>query len=276
MRPVGLHTSIAGGLHLALERGHALGCTTVQIFSHNPRGWAVSALSGEEVEAFRSARMRTGINPVYIHCSYLLNIASPKEDLRVKSAHALRAEMERADLIGADYVVLHSGTAHDGLGLKRAQQSIREAIAGSDEFRAGLLIENTSGKRGDITSRVADMAALLDGTGGRAAGVCIDSCHAFAAGYDLTTAEGLHALASEVERLLGGGAVRLIHLNDSKGDHATGTDRHEHIGQGRIGMHGLGALLAHPVFASVPVVLETPRETDADDLGNLARARSLM
>jgi deoxyribonuclease-4 len=274
-RPIGLHTSIAGGLHKALERAGALGCNTMQIFSHNPRGWKVNEVSDEEVKLFRSLKTELDITPVYIHTSYLLNIASPKDDLRAKSIAMLRFEMQRADIIGAQYVVMHTGTAHDEDGFKRAAASIKEAFR-EGSFSSGLLLENTSGKRGDIASSVADLEVLLDAAGGLPAGVCIDTCHAYAAGYDLSQTAGVERLASEVQSKLGSDAVKLIHLNDSKGLMDSGTDRHEHIGQGLIGADGLGMFLNHDVFREIPIVLETPRTTDQDDLDNLSRARALL
>jgi deoxyribonuclease-4 len=274
MRRFGLHTSISGGLHFALERGSALGCDTVQIFSHNPRGWHTKPISDEEAKHFREARKRLGIDPVFVHTSYLLNVASPDPSLRKRSLDMLSEEMRRADTIGADYVVLHTGTAHDGMGMERAAKSIIEALEAAGAA-AGLLLENTSGKRGDISSKVEDLARLLELTRGLAAGVCIDSCHAFAAGYDLSADEGIGLLGEEVERLIGAEGVRLLHLNDSKSECGSGTDRHEHIGEGRIGSNGLKAFLSINAFAETPAILETPREDDSDDIENLSRARSL-
>lgn len=276
VRRTGLHVSIAGGLHLSLQRASALGCTTMQIFSHNPRGWKAAEISGEEAREFRLLRTQLDISPVIIHTSYLLNVASPKEELREKSLAMLRHEMQRADLLGADYIVLHTGTAHDDEGLQRAASAIRKAIASADEFSAGLLLENTSGKRGDTTSAIGDLARLLQMCEGSAAGVCIDSCHAYAAGYDLATVEGLRLLTSEVRTLLPAGAVRLLHLNDSKGAMGSGTDRHEHIGQGNIGAEGLRGFVRAAEFSNAAIILETPRESDEDDLRNLAEARKFF
>jgi deoxyribonuclease-4 len=272
---LGVHTSIAGGLPLALERAHVLGCTTMQIFSHNPRGWGLKPISEEEAALFRQRAVELDIAPVYVHVSYLLNIASSDALLRKRSVEMLIQEMLRADAIGAGYVVLHTGTAHDPDGRKRAAESLNEVFA-HDTYHAGLLLENTSGKRGDIATHIEDLAVLCRDAGGRPAGVCIDTCHAFAAGYDFTIPEEIGRIARECTELLDPGAVRLIHLNDSKAAAGSGTDRHEHLGQGLIGEEALRSFLRHPVFAGVPAVLETPKRADDDDPMNLRTARRLL
>ena len=260
--------SIAGGLHMALSRAAELGANAMQIFSHNPRGWAFAPISVEDAELFRRKRDELDIRPVFIHTSYLINIASPKEDLRVKSLNMLREELLRADVIGAEYVVMHTGVAHDEAGQDRTIKSIREAL-GDMETEAGLLIENTSGKKGDMASTVGDLARIMQGAGGAVKGVCIDTCHAYAAGYDLAVDEGLHRLAKEVKRYLGDDIVKLIHMNDSKGEHDSGTDRHEHLGKGNIGHEGLQNFVKHPVFKNVPVIIETPQKAPGEDKENL-------
>lgn len=274
MRRYGLHTSIAGGLHLALERAAALGCDAIQIFTHNPRGWKLTPITKDNAALFRKTRDQLCINPVAAHASYLLNIASPDETLRRRSADMLRQEMLRAAAIGADFVVLHTGTAHDGEGLERAAQSIKEGMKGL-KSATELLLENTSGKRGDTTSDITNLAQLISMTKGFSSGVCIDSCHAFAAGYDLASEEGVHELARETIELIGAEMVKLLHLNDSKGELGSGTDRHEHIGKGKIGPKGLARFLMATPFAGKPAILETPRTCDDDDIENLANARTL-
>ncbi|MCK4910153.1 MAG: deoxyribonuclease IV [Thermodesulfovibrionales bacterium] len=275
MRRFGLHTSISGGLHRALLRGEELGCDAIQFFSHNPRGWRTTPISEEDAKLFKETRKRTGITPVAAHASYLLNIASPDDALRARSVDMLRQEMLRADVLGADFVILHTGTAHDGQGLKRAALSIKDALAEIDTD-AGLLLENTSGKRGDTTYMVTALAELFSLTSGLCSGVCIDSCHAFAAGYDLTSDEGAQRLSDEVMGHIGADLVKLLHLNDSKGEMASGTDRHEHIGKGNIGAKGLARFLCADPFVGKPAILETPRTCDEDDISNLAEARALQ
>ena len=275
MKRFGVHSSIAGGLHLALVRGHELGCEAIQMFSHNPRGWRITPITSEEAGLFIKTRKELGIDPVAVHTSYLLNLASPDAALRQRSIEALTEEMRRAQMIGADFVVLHTGTAHDGKGMERAARSIRQALKGY-KGKTRLLLENTSGKRGDITSRMDELGRLLKLTKGAASGVCIDSCHAFAAGYDLSRPKGMKELETEVLELLGPDAVRLLHLNDSKGEMGSGTDRHDHIGKGLIGNAGLRRFLKSKAFRKAHVILETPQKTQKDDKMNLARARALL
>jgi deoxyribonuclease-4 len=208
---------------------------------------------------------------VYVHASYLINISSASGAVREKSVSLLREEMERADAIGADFVVLHPGSSGDGSGLKRAVEGIREALGGG-KHSAGLLIENTSGKKGDIASRAEELKGIMDSARGLVSGICIDTCHAFAAGYDLLTGEGREALAEQ----LGGYPVRLIHLNDAKGALASGLDRHEHLGRGRIGKEALRQFVAHGRFRDVPVILETPKKAETDDVENLDVLREML
>jgi deoxyribonuclease-4 len=274
-RCVGVHVSIVGGLHLSIVRAHRLRCTTAQIFSHNPRGWKTTAINPDEASLLQSLRNTFGVNPLFIHASYLINIASLSDDLAGKSKALLNEEMERADAVGAEYVVLHPGSAHDGGGRRRAGRVIREVLKGKS-FRAGLLIENTSGKRGDIAPGMADMAEIMEAAEGLVRGICIDTCHAFAAGYDLRKRKGLKVLSDELETYIGRDCVRLIHLNDSKKPMGSGVDRHEHIGEGHIGTRALGAFLRHPTFRNAPVILETPKHHADDDRKNLRKTRSLL
>jgi deoxyribonuclease-4 len=274
-RRLGVHTSIAGGLHLSIVRAHGLGCTVAQIFSHNPRSWKTAAISRDEIFLLRSLRNELDVSPLFIHASYLINIASASRELAAKSMSLLKEEMERADIMGAEYVVLHPGSAHDGGGRRRAGKIIKRVLQ-AGTYRAGLLIENTSGKRGDIAPRVTDMAEIMEAAGGLTRGVCIDTCHAFAAGYDLRKRKGLEGLSDELKKHIGREGVLLIHLNDSKKAMGSGADRHEHIGEGEIGARALGALLRHPTFGNVPVILETPKHRSDDDRRNLRKVRALL
>jgi deoxyribonuclease IV len=282
MRRLGVHTSIAGGLPLSLERVHALGCTTLQIFSHNPRGWAVKAIPEEDVFRFKTLRAEFDLSPVVIHTSYLINLASRDVVLLKKSLDLLVTEMDRADTIGADYVILHTGSASGDDERMARQRAIAalNSIADKKQWNAGLLIENTAGERGDISSAMPDLSEILSGVRGRLiAGVCIDTCHAFAAGYALNSGRGIQRMADEVdemERSVGAGTVKLIHLNDSKGDSGSHIDRHEHIGFGRIGAKALQRFINCGPFRHAPLILETPKKKESDDPANLAKVRRMM
>jgi len=278
MRRLGVHTSIAGGLHYSLERANALGCNTVQIFSHNPRGWAVKKISAEEASQFKSLRQRLNISPVYIHTSYLINMASRDKILRKRSIDLLITEMDRADVIGADYVILHTGSASgddEGVSRTRAIGTLNE-VAKMGFWKANLLIENTAGERGDISSTIEDLSEIIIGVkGSLISGVCFDTCHAFAAGYNIHEDRGIQKVANEIQKYIGLDKVKLIHLNDSKGDMGSGIDRHEHIGLGKIGMKGLSQFINHRPFKDIPLILETPKKTTYDDPTNLKKVRTM-
>ncbi len=279
MRRLGVHTSIAGGLHLSLERAKTLGCNTVQIFSHNPRGWAVKTISEEDVSMFKLLRQRFNISPLYIHTSYLINMASGDNILRKKSIALFVTEMDRADAIDADYVILHAGSAsgdEEHIARKRAISALNE-VALIGRWKAGLLIENTAGERGDISSTVKNLSEILAGVRRKLiSGVCIDTCHAFAAGYDLRDDIGIQKISNEIKKYIGLDKVKLVHLNDSKRDVGTGIDRHEHIGLGKIGPTGLRQFINFPSFKDIPLILETPKKKESDDVMNLKKVRDMI
>lgn len=279
MRRLGVHTSIAGGLHLSLERAHALGCTTVQIFSHNPRRWEVKQFLEEDVKRFHLLRNKYNISPVYIHASYLINMASWDRHLRKKSIDLLAIEMDRADILGADFVILHTGSASGRdsvLSRKKAIEALRE-VSQKGRWKARLLIENTAGERGDITSDMVSLSEILnDSVDMFVSSVCIDTCHAFAAGYHIGEQKGIQRFSRDIKKYIGLGNVKLIHLNDSKGDVGSGIDRHEHIGLGKIGEKGLKTFIQCPSLKDIPLVLETPKKKESDDVKNLKIVRKML
>lgn len=271
-RRIGVHVSIAGGLDRGLERARDLGCTTVQMFSHNPRGWALGKRRLEEVQQFRALRRSFDIYPVFIHTSYLINLASSRPELSERSAAMVAEELSIADQLSAEYVVLHTGSASGedpAIARKRAVMALNR-IAEQGAWKAGLLLENTAGERGDITSRVHELSEIMDQVAqGLISGICIDTCHAFAAGYDISTEEGIGGLASEIQRYCGRDMLKLVHLNDAKKPAGSGVDRHEHIGKGTIGGKSFRRFVNYPFFAGIPMVLETPKTSDDDDRRNL-------
>lgn len=279
MRRLGVHTSIAGGVHLSIERAKELGCNTVQIFSHNPRQWLVREIPTDSILQFKELQKSYDINPVFIHTSYLINLAASDNGILEKSIELLIQEMDIADLLEADYVILHTGSASqdsEEVGRKRAIEALKR-VARKKEWKSKLLLENTAGERGDISSDIKDIAEIIDGVGAPLlGGVCIDTCHAFAAGYDLTNEQGLSELVKEIETYIGLDNVKLIHLNDSKKGHSSHVDRHEHIGHGGIGKEGLRRFINHPAFKNIPLILETPKKSEADDPRNLKIVRGLL
>jgi deoxyribonuclease-4 len=278
-RRLGVHTSIAGGVSRSVGRAEGLGCSTMQIFSHNPRQWSVRDISEGEVSAFKELRKLYDIAPAFVHASYLINLCAPDRDIFEKSLRLLVLEMDLADLLGAEYVILHTGSASHETERNARKKAIRglKRATGQGRWVSRLLLENTAGERGDISSRVSDLSEIIAGTASPViGGICLDTCHAFASGYDLSTERGLSEFIMEIERCVGSDAVKLIHLNDSRRGCGSKVDRHEHIGKGLIGQEGLRRLVNHPAFGSVPLVLETPKKNEMDDPSNLKIVRSFI
>ena len=279
MRRLGVHTSIAGGLHFSLERARQLGCTTLQIFSHNPRSWLIHRIPMEAIEKFRDLKKSYDIKPVFIHTSYLINLASANLDVRGKSIQLLIKEMDIADSLDADYVVLHTGSASredEAVGRQRAVEALM-VVSRVRSWPAKLLLENTAGEKGDISSRMRNLAEIAHGADNRLiGGICLDTCHAFQAGYEISREEGVSGIAAEIETFLGLDGVKLIHLNDSKRGFNARVDRHEHIGAGGIGAEGLKRFINHPDFRDIPLILETPKKSDDDDPLNLKVVRGFL
>ena len=251
----------------------------MQIFSHNPRQWLVRKIPEDSIAKFRQLRNAYEINPVFIHSSYLINLAALDKSISEKSIDLLAREMDLADSLGADYVVLHTGSAsqdREDNARRRAIEAL-ELVSKIKKWSAKLLLENTAGEKGDISSRIRDLADIMHGIKrDLIGGLCIDTCHAFASGYNLSDEEGLSEFVQEVETHTGIGTVKLIHLNDSKKGYNSHVDRHEHIGEGRIGKEGLKRFLNHPALKSIPLILETPKKSDQDDARNLRAVRDLF
>jgi len=278
--------SILGGLHLALERGHSIGCETIQLFTRNSARWKAKARTPEELELYRETLARTGIVPVFAHAIYLINLASPDKQVRVQSNEALREELARCHEAGIPYLVLHPGS-HKGTGLEkgitRIAQSIRDAYAEHSEYTVATLLENTAGQ-GDTIGRtfeeLAQIEALCRKSSGEACtqiGYCFDTAHALASGYEIRTPEGYAETMTRFDQVLGLDRLRCFHLNDSKADLCSHLDRHEQIGQGYVGLETFRMLLNDVRFADRPMLLETPKDDDLhQDVENLALLRSLL
>jgi deoxyribonuclease-4 len=277
---IGAHMSIAGGVHLAFERGLRAGCLTLQLFLKNSTQWKGKALAEPERLLFKEAESRSGIRPVLAHSSYLINLASPDPVLRRKSLDAFQDEMERARLLGVPFVVLHPGS-HMGAGV---EQGIVRIADGLDQVldRVGppvmVLLENTAGQGNSIGHRFEHLAAILKSVRHTARlGVCIDTCHTFAAGYDIRTRKGYMRAVDEIDRLIGLQRVHAIHVNDCKRELGSHVDRHTHIGQGLLGLEAFRLLVNDERFAGTPKILETPKGEDLkEDMVNLATLRSLV
>ena len=277
---IGAHMSIAGGLHLALERGREVGCGAVQIFLKNQRQWAAKPLAADEVRAFGAARRRTAIRHVFAHSSYLINLGNPNAAMWAQTVAAFTDELERAEALGLSCVVIHPGS-HMGTGLEagrgRVVAALDESLARTAGYQVKIALENTAGAGTTIGRTFGELATLLE----RAArperiGVCLDTCHLFAAGYDLRTEAGYRRAMAECETTVGRRRVLAFHLNDAKAPLGSGLDRHENIGRGLLGLAPFRLLLNDPRYVRVPKVLETPKEPEpAADLRNLAVLRRL-
>jgi deoxyribonuclease-4 len=277
---IGAHMSIAGGLHLALERAREVGCGAVQIFLKNQRQWAAKPLGKEEIRMFRAAHRQTGIRHVFAHSSYLINLANPGPTLWARAVTAFTDELERAEALGLSCVVIHPGS-HMGAGLDaglgRVAAALDETLARTAGYRVKIALENTAGAGNSVGRTFGELRSLIE----RAArperiGVCVDTCHLFAAGYDLRNEAGYRRAMAECEATVGRRRVLAFHLNDAKAPLGSGLDRHEHIGRGFLGIAPFRFLLNDRRFARVPKVLETPKEPEPTaDLRNLATLRRL-
>ncbi|NWG18914.1 MAG: deoxyribonuclease IV [Chloroflexi bacterium] len=277
----GAHMSISGGLYTACERGRRAGCDIIQIFSKNQQQWRARPLTGAEIARFKEAQQSEGVPVVMVHDSYLINLAAPGDELWHRSIDAFREELERCAALGIPYLVTHPG-AHVGSGEEAGLHRVADALNQLFDAGAGagvtVLLETTAGQGSSLGRRFEELARLIELTRqAERVGVCVDTCHIFAAGYDIRSAEAYAVTMAELERIIGLERVKAFHLNDSQKDLGSRVDRHAHIGEGRIGIEGFRALVNDPRFAGLPMVLETPKEEDlADDVRNLATLRSLV
>jgi deoxyribonuclease-4 len=277
---LGAHESVAGGLHLAFDRLHQVGGEALQIFTRNQRQWHPQPLTQDEVELFQLAWQQNKNRPVATHASYLINLASGKQELTEKSITAFRAEIHRCEQLGIPFVIIHPGS-HGGDGVEEGVARFTRALdLALDETGAGVmvLLETTAGQGTSLGSRFEELAFVLEHSRyPQRLGVCVDTCHIFAAGYDIRTRPAYTQTMEEFDRLVGLEKIKFFHLNDSKQQLASRVDRHEHIGQGAIGLDGFRSLLNDPRFADHPMTLETPKGDDLqEDRDNLLILRGLL
>lgn len=277
--PLGFHISVAGGLFSALRKAEDLGCETIQIFSRNPRGWQASTIDPGEARDFRAALYEKGIFPLILHTSYLVNLATGEDRIYRRSLEAIKEDMERAHILGAPFVVTHIGSTKGrdrDRGIARVVEAIEE-IGRSTDRGVKLLLENSSGSGFHIGGDVEEIGRILYPFKEKGwVGFCLDTCHAFAAGYPIHREEGLAHLMGIINSRIGMDSLHLIHLNDSRGGLGSRIDRHEHIGKGGIGLKGFRHILSHPLLKGLPMILETPKEKDEDDTKNLRVIRGLL
>jgi deoxyribonuclease IV len=256
---IGAHVSTAGGLPNAIERGVEYDCKAIQIFHQSPRMWRPTAYTEENFEAFRAARGDSAIEAVVIHAVYLINAASKERDVRRKSLASLNQALHVGDGIGADGVVLHAGARKGepyGPSVKRAGKLIGQALESSG--RCPILLENTAGTNGPLGKNFDELADLIEAAGaGTRLGTCLDCCHLFAAGFDISTPEALAAVVSEHDAKVGADRLRCVHVNDSKVPFGANRDQHANLGDGELGRKGLRVFLSEPRFEELPAVIET-------------------
>ncbi|MEZ5123419.1 MAG: deoxyribonuclease IV [Solirubrobacterales bacterium] len=257
---IGAHVSPAGGPAKAVERGVEKHCRAIQIFNQNPRAWKPTVYSDEQVAAFGEAMADSDVDALLIHAVYLLNCASDDDDVRAKSLTSLVASLRAGAALGAHAVVLHPGSAKAGEvgpAIERAGATIREALAESEG--CALHLENTAGSGGTLGRSFEELAALLAAAGGdQRLGLCLDSCHLFASGFDIRTPAGLAAVLDDCVAAVGPDRLGSLHLNDSQTGLGSNRDRHANIGEGELGDEGCAAFLSEPRFEGLPCVLETP------------------
>src|SRR5688572_25501165 len=276
---IGFHAPIKGGLHNALIVAHETGCDTVQIFSRNPRGWAAKPLTTADVSLFRKVRRETKLTPVAIHCNYLVNLAAADDLMLEKSRVSFREEVERALLLGADYLVVHPGSSRGSCeadGLSTCSTSLKLACHGLRLGKLRILLENTAGQGECIGHRFEHLREIMDACRGLKLGVCFDTAHAFTAGYDIREEDGLQALTQKMEKTVKTRNVRAIHFNDSRAVYNSRVDRHWHIGEGHIGTEALRRVARHPRLKHAAFILETPYDDPRADLKNLSILRSFV
>jgi deoxyribonuclease-4 len=278
---LGAHMSIAGGIHRALERGQDLGCTAIQIFTKNATRWKAGSLTPDEMSLFKRERQRTGIL-VVAHDSYLINLASPDPELLEKSVDAFMDEMERAEQLEIPFIVMHPG-AHKGrgkgAGIRSVTRAFNRILKETAGFRVNILVENTAGQGTALGHSFEQLGRIIEETvEPERMGVCLDTCHAFAAGYDLRDKKGYTSAIEELDSLLGLDRLKVLHLNDCKKGLGSRVDRHEHIGRGMLGLQCFQLIMNDSRLRDAPKFLETPKYLDGRDMDpvNLELLRGMV
>ncbi|RKY30829.1 MAG: endonuclease [Candidatus Omnitrophota bacterium] len=276
---LGVHVSSEGKIYQALDRAKLLGCNTMQIFSRNPQRWRDNYLDPKDIEEFNRRQKNSGIKPFFIHIPYLINLASPNPKLYAASIEAYIEDILEAHTLKADYIVTHMGSHRETTeeaGIKRLIDALNTIIDKTKKTRVGILLENTAGSGSWLGYKFSHHKEIIAGIKHKEKiGLCLDTAHAYLAGYDIATEKGLKILLDEIEELVGIGLIKLIHLNDAKNKLGSHHDRHDNIGQGKIGPQGLGRVINHPRLRDLPFILETPKDSPQADIINLATVRKL-
>jgi deoxyribonuclease-4 len=275
----GFHISIAGGFPKVVERARVRGCETIQFFSRNPRGWKYSPLNKKEVKAFRSSIQSSSLFPIFLHMPYLPNIASSMSKFYKRSIDSIATDLQRAEQLGVQYLIIHIGhrmESSEDQAIEAVSQGIDQAF---EKVKNGviLLVENTAGQGTEIGYAFDQIKKIIEGVRNhQRIGVCLDTAHAFEAGYDLSNQNGIEKTLEEFNRRIGLNRLHLLHLNDSKTPLGSRKDRHWHIGEGYIGREGFRCLVNHPLLRRLPGIMETPRKDTVEDLKNMKVIRNLV
>ena len=276
---IGVHVSIAGKISEAIFHAESLGCNAIQIFSRNPRMWEQKKLSNDDASEFREKLKQSSIVSAFIHVPYLTNLASPDRAVFENSIRCFVEYIREAEALGIDYLVTHMGShKKDGepRGLGRLSRAINIIFERTKKSKVTLLLENTAGSGSWLGYRLSHHQRVIDKIENKdRVGICIDTCHAFAAGYNIALKEGLENFVAEIEELIGMEKLKLIHLNDSQDPLSSKRDRHAHIGEGTLGLKTFENIVNHPKLKDIPFILETPKMTQEDDLRNLETIRHL-
>lgn len=276
---LGVQVSIEGKIYEAVERARLLGCNTMQIFSRNPQAWRGNFLEPKDIEEFKERQAKFNLKPLFIHISYLINLASPNPRLYAASIEAFIEDILEAEVLKADYIVTHMGShkeTSEEAGIRRLINALNKILEKTGNTKVGILLENTAGSGSWLGYKFSHQKKIIQGLNYRErVGLCLDTAHAYLAGYDIATEKGLGAILDEIDKLVGINLIKLIHLNDAKDKLGSRHDRHEHIGKGKIGQEGMRRIINHPKLKDLPFILETPKKTDEDDAMNLATVRNL-
>lgn len=282
---VGFHVSIAGGIQNSITNALDIGCTAFQIFSRSPRQWHAKDLVDADVELFKTNLKKSGIekNSVAVHMPYLPNLSGPDGELFEKSLNSFTSELIRCSQLGIEYLVIHLGSHKEqgrDNGIKQLLKSCEKAV---DNYKSTfkrkldvtILLENSAGQKGSMGSKLEELGEILDKLSSKTYCICLDTCHAFASGYDLSTEEACARFISEFDKLVGLGVLKFIHLNDSKYEIGSHLDRHELVGHGRIGIAGFRTIINDKTIGNVPMVMEPQFVSIEEDAKNLAFVRKL-
>lgn len=276
---LGVHVSTEGSIYEAFNRAHRLGCNTMQIFSRNPQRWRDRPLEAEDIKEFVKRQAQFKIKPVFVHIPYSLNLASPYPRLYKASIKAYIEDILEVQMLRADYIVTHMGShkeTSEREGLKRLTRALNKILERTKNNNVGILLENTAGSGSWLGYNFEHQKKVLEAIKDKKrVGLCLDTAHAYLAGYDISTEQGLAYLLGQIDRLVGLKQIKLIHLNDARDKLGSHHDRHENIGKGNIGLEGIKRIINHPKLKNLPFILETPKKTDEDDLLNLNTVRRL-